>query len=242
MFLSARPSTKPSRKCRPKSRIVTVCQLIRQCARVRAPSGRPGYAWPLPETARFLMQVEDAADGQDHEAPVYLGSITGVRDDYGDVLVDDGVKRLMAITLFLAAARDRLGACALRRKLERLLHPEKRDDSQTWMELPQQDQDWFARAILRPSATLALPGSGGSQARNEILLTARFIANALDDYSREDLDARTLCLLDQATVVLAASDQPPRAHHTTAQAVAAPAKASPATPYRDLSPWLAAAE
>lgn len=250
MFLSARPSTpsspaarpKTGHKSRPKSRIVTIRRLFRECARVRAPSGRAGFAWPLPETARFLMQIEDAADAQDREAPVYLGSITGVRDGYGDVLVDDGVKRLMAVTLFLAAARDRLGPCALRRKLERLLHPERRDDTQTWLELPPQDQEWFARAVLRPSATLALPASGGSPVRNEILLAARFIANALNDYSRDDLDARAMCLLDQATVVLAASDEPARSHHTTAESVVAPTHISPSTPYRDLSPWLAQAE
>jgi hypothetical protein len=229
---------------RNKSRIITVRRLFRECERVRAPLGRAGYAWPLPEMARFLMEIEDAADGHDRDAPVYLGFLTGQRDDYGDLHVEDGVKRLMAIVLFLAAARDRLGPCALRRRIEQLLHPEKRDDTQTWMELPPPDQDWFARAVMRPSATLALPASGGSPPRNQILLAARFIANALDEYTRDDLEERTLCLLDQATTVLAASDIGSRPHHTTVKALPAPTDITPqaATPYRDLSQWLTAAE
>ncbi len=249
MFLSARPSTprksssKSSSRSRPRSRIITVRQLFAHCERIKAPPGRTSYAWQLPELARFLMDIEDAADADDRDAPVYLGSITGTRDDYGDVTVDDGVRRIAAIVFFLAAARDRLGPCGLRRKLERLLHPEKRDESQTWLELPEPDQEWFARTVLRPAATLALPTSGGTPQRNELLLAARFIANALDDYTRDQREDRTICLLDQATVVLAASDQPSRPHHTVVvQSLPAPPATAQPTPYHDLSPWLTAAE
>jgi hypothetical protein len=235
-----------------RSRILTVRQLFAASRSARIPDGR-GYAWQLPEVARFLMEIEDAADSDDHEEPVYLGPVYGWRSDAGDLHVSDGVRRLMAITCFLAAARDRLPASGLRRRLERMLAPNRlfgvRAPVQGWLRVPDADRPWFEKRILAPGATLALPSAAEGAARSQLLAAARFIARALDDYSRDAIEERTLCLLDQATVCLALTPElgaspsrmlPPPVVAAQADAPLAPAFEPPAD--RDLLAWLTPAE
>ncbi len=186
---------------------VTVRTLLSGAHRYAAPPLSRGYAWGAPELAHLLLDLEDLAGQLPARGPMagrlYLGSVMLGRSASGARPVIDGQQRMAALILMLAAIRDRLPGGGERKKVQRLLV------HQTWggaaharVKLRGGDNEWFARNILYPGATLRLPDEAPEGGPERLLASARFLTRAFHDKSVAEFRALLSALLDATAVVL----------------------------------------
>lgn len=185
---------------------VTVRTLLSGARRYSAPPLGRGYAWGAPELAHLLLDLEDLASQLPEKGPMagrlYLGSVMLGRSSAGARQVIDGQQRMAALILILAALRDRLPGGS-RRKIQRLLvHRPWGRTAHVRLGLRGGDNDWFARHVLVPGATLRLPDAAPEGGPERLLASARFLARAFAGKSVVELRALLSALLDATAMVV----------------------------------------
>ena len=186
---------------------VTVRTLLSGAHRYAAPPLSRGYAWGAPELAHLLLDLEDLAGQLPAHGPMagrlYLGSVMLGRSASGARPVIDGQQRMAALILMLAAIRDRLPGGGERKKIQRLLvHQTWGGGAHARVKLRGGDNEWFARNILYPGATLRLPDEAPEGGPERLLASARFLTRAFHDKSVAEFRALLTALLDATAVVL----------------------------------------
>jgi hypothetical protein len=186
---------------------VTVRALLSGAHRYAAPPLSRGYAWGAPELAHLLLDLEDLATQLPARGPMagrlYLGSVMLGRSASGARPVIDGQQRMAALILMLAAIRDRLPGGGERRKIQKLLiHRAWGGGAHARVQLRGGDNEWFARNILAPGATLRLPEEAPEGGPERLLASARFLVRSFHGKSVADFRALLTALLDATAVVL----------------------------------------
>lgn len=171
--------------------VVSVRSLFSGRARFRVGSVRRAFSWGPAEVAQLLVDLETSSAVEaddDVEERFYLGPITVSHAHGGAYNLHDGQQRLAVITMALAFARDRVTLPRARRMLDKMLvrrsifrAPEPR------LRLSPEDHAWFAHFILQPGATMRIPQQAPIGSPTNLLLAARFMEQAFESYSIDDL-------------------------------------------------------
>jgi hypothetical protein len=171
--------------------VVSVRNLFSGRSRFRVGSVRRAFVWGPTEVAQLLVDLENGAaiePDDDLEERFYLGPITVSRARGGAYLLHDGQQRLVVISMALAFARDRVNDPRARLMLDNMLvrrsmfsQPEPR------LRLAPEDHAWFAHFILPPGATMRIPQQAPVGSPTNLLLAARFMEQAFEAYSIDDL-------------------------------------------------------
>lgn len=195
--------------------VVSVGRLFSGTARFRCGPARPGFHWGPPQVAQLLVDLETAAQDSIDEEDVpeerfYLGVISVTPLGKGIATLLDGQQRLVTLVMFLAFARDRLPNNGERNRIDRMLMrrafgrpPEPR------LRLAPEDHAWFAHFILPPGATKRLPPTAPLGSPRELLLAARFMEHAFNNYSVADLRNIIDFLMHHTAVVRSLVEQRP---------------------------------
>ncbi len=195
--------------------VVSVGRLFAGTARFRCGPARPGFHWGPPQVAQLLVDLETAAEDSIDEEDVpeerfYLGVISVTPLGKGLSTLLDGQQRLVTLAMFLAFARDRLPTNRERNRIDKMLIrrafgrvPEPR------LRLAPEDHAWFAHFILPPGATKRLPETAPLGSPRELLLAARFMEHAFNDYSADTLRNIIDFLMHHTAVVRSVVEQRP---------------------------------
>jgi hypothetical protein len=175
-----------------RANLVSVSRLFSGGARFRPVSLRRGFVWDLPQIAQVMVDLEisarqDEFDEADPES-FYLGVLAISRGAHGSWIVRDGLQRLTTLSMFLAFARDRLEDAGESARIDRMLFrrtigrpPEPR------LRLSPEEHAWYSHFILQPGATRQLPAVAPIGSPKHLLLAARFMEQAFENYSAEEL-------------------------------------------------------
>lgn len=174
----------------------------------RTESFTRGYTWGAPEISQLLIELEDSArDGLVSSArrSLYLGVVSIAPCPKGpDVFLLDGLQRAVALSMFLAFARDRLHGHVERARIDRFLFRRRLIGRPVpRIQLMGDEQDFFVRQILTPGATLRLSDGAVDGGSRSLLSSARFMHRAFRDYSIDFIRTLVGALLDHAAVVVA---------------------------------------
>ena len=190
--------------------VVSVRSLFSGRARFRVGSVRRAFVWGLTEVAQLLVDLENGAAieaDDDLEERFYLGPITVSRAHGGTFVLHDGQQRLAVISMVLAFARDRINDPRARLMLDKMLvrrsmfrAPEPR------LRLSPEDHAWYSHFILPPGATMRIPQQAPIGSPKNLLLAARFMEQAFQNYNVDSLHALIEFICMHTAVVRSLAD------------------------------------
>lgn len=171
--------------------VVSVRNLFSGRSLFRMGSTRRGFVWSPTDVAQLFVDLESGSaieSDEDVEERFYLGPITVSRLSGGAYLLHDGQQRLAVISMALAFARDRVNDPRARLMLDKMLvRRSVFGPPQPRLRLSPVDHAWFAHFILPPGATMRIPQQAPIGSPTNLLLAARFMEQAFEAYSIDDL-------------------------------------------------------